>query len=100
MELMKKISWSSLRPKLHHFRDVSGNRVDFVLEAADGRIAGIEVKCSSDLGGRDWRGLETLAVVAGKDFVKGIILYTGLQRLAFGKNLIALPMASLWRTPL
>jgi len=100
MELMKQISWSSLRPKLHHFRDVSGNEVDFVLEAADGRIAGIEVKCSSDLGGRDWRGLETLAVVAGKDFVKGIILYTGTQRLAFGKNLIALPMASLWRTTL
>jgi hypothetical protein len=69
-----------------------------VLEAPDGRVVGIEVKCSSDLGNRDWRGLESLAETAGKDLLKGVILYSGKQRLAFGKNLLALPMASLWRT--
>jgi predicted AAA+ superfamily ATPase len=99
MELVKQISWSRTRPTLHHFRDVSGHEVDFVLEAPDGRIAGIEVKCSSDLGSRDWRGLETLAALAGKDFVRGIILYTGRQRLASGNNLLALPIGSLWKTP-
>jgi hypothetical protein len=70
------------------------------MEAPDGRIVGIEVKCSSDLGSRDWRGLQTLAAVAGRDFVRGIILYTGQQRLASGKNLLALPLASLWKTPM
>jgi predicted AAA+ superfamily ATPase len=100
MELVKQISWSKTRPTLHHFRDVAGNEVDFVMEAPDGRIVGIEVKCSSDLGSREWRGLETLASLAGRDFVRGIILYTGQQRLASGKNLLALPLASLWKTPM
>jgi len=98
MELVKQISWSRTRSTIHHFRDVAGNEVDFVLEAPDGRIVGIEVKCSSDLGGRDWRGLETLASATGKDFTQGIILYTGHQRIACGENLLALPIASLWKT--
>jgi len=98
MELVKQISWSNIRPVLHHFRDVSGHEVDFVLEAPDGRVAGLEVKCSADLGNRDWRGLESLATAAGKDFVRGIVLYTGSKRLSFGPKLLALPMASLWRT--
>lgn len=98
MELMKQISWSHDRPALHHFRDVSGNEVDFVIESSDGRVAGIEVKCAADLGNRDWRGLEALAACAGKDFVRGVLLYTGSKRLAFGKNLLALPIASLWKT--
>lgn len=98
MELVKQASWSRTRPAIHHYRDVSGNEVDFVLEAPDGRVVGIEVKCSSDLGNRDWRGLESLAETAGKELLKGVILYSGKQRLAFGKNLLALPMASLWRT--
>jgi hypothetical protein len=97
MELVKQISWSRSRPTLHHFRDVVGNEVDFVLEAPNGRIAGIEVKCSSDLGARDWRGLETLASVAGR-ISRRESSYTGQQRLAFGENLLALPIASLWET--
>jgi predicted AAA+ superfamily ATPase len=98
MELMKQITWSDTRPTLHHYRDVSGNEVDFVFESPDGRIVGIEIKCASDIGKNDCRGLEDLARVVGKDFVRGVILYTGFQRLSFGKNLLALPIATLWQT--
>ena len=98
MELMKQITWSDTRPTLHHYRDVSGNEVDFVFESPDGRIVGIEIRCASDIGKNDYRGLEDLASAVGKDFVRGVILYTGSQRLSFGKNLLALPMATLWQT--
>ena len=98
MELMKQITWSDTRPTLHHYRDVSGNEVDFVLESPDGRIVSMEIKCASDIGKNDCRGLEDLARAVGKDFVRGIILYTGFQRLSFGKNLLALPIATLWQT--
>ena len=98
MELMKQTTWSDTRPTLHHYRDVSGNGVDFVLESSDGRIIGIEIKCASDIGKKDCRGLEDLARAVGKDFVRGVILYTGSERLSFGKNLLALPMTTLWQT--
>ncbi|MEI8293906.1 MAG: ATP-binding protein [bacterium] len=98
MELMKQITWSDTRPRLHHYRDVSGNEVDFVLESPDGRVVGIETKCASDIGKNDFRGLEDLARAVGEDFIRGIILHTGSHRLLFGKNLLALPIATLWRT--
>ncbi len=72
--------------------------MDFVLESPDGRIVGIEIKCASDIGKKDCRCLEDLARAVGKDFVRGVILYTGSLRLSFGKNLLALPMATLWQT--
>ena len=99
IKLVKQISWIKTRPTLHNFCDVSGNEVHFVMEAPDDRIIGIEVKCSSYLGNHDWRGQETLPSLVGEDFMQGIILYTGPQRLASGKNLLALPISSPWKTP-
>ena len=94
IELVKQISWIKTRPTLHNFCDVSGNEVHFVMEAPDDRIIGIKVKCSSYLGTHDWRGQETLPSLVGEDFVQGIILYTGPQRLASGKTCSPSPLAA------
>lgn len=37
------------------------------------------------------------AALTGKNFVNGIILYTGAEVVAFGENLFAVPIAALWQ---
>ena len=81
-----------------HFRDHRGNEVDFVLESRGGRqIVGIEVKSKATLGADDFRGLRVLAEAAGDQFHRGVVLYTGVEALPFGKQMYALPVTALWR---
>ena len=85
-ELLKQISWSRAKPSLWHFRDHRCNEVDFVLEPRDGRqIVGIEVKSKATLDADDFRGLRILAEAAGDRFHRGVLLYTGVESLPFGK---------------
>ncbi|MFA5916452.1 MAG: nucleotidyltransferase family protein [Burkholderiales bacterium] len=70
--------------------------MDLVLEAPGQRIAGIEVKASSNLGQGDFSGLRALAETLGDKFVGGVVLYLGEQRLPFGDKLWALPISVLW----
>jgi predicted AAA+ superfamily ATPase len=97
-ELLKQISWSRAKPSLWHFRDHRGNEVDFVLEPRVGRhIVGIEVKSKATLDADDFRGLRVLAEAAGERFHRGVLLYTGVESLPFGKQMYALPITALWR---
>ncbi len=97
MELRKQLGWSRTAARLCHFRTDAGRGVDLVLEDEGGRVVGIEVKSRSTLGERDLRGLRTLAEMCGEDFHRGVLLYTGKERLAFGPRLHALPISSVWR---
>lgn len=99
MEIIKQIGWSECKPRPFHFRDVSGAEVDLVLETRDGKLVGIEIKSSSHVDSSYFRGLRTLARLAGPDFIRGIVLYSGTERLAFEDRLLALPISSIWRTP-
>jgi hypothetical protein len=54
-------------------------------------------KAGATLQKKDFRGLQTLAALADKRWVHGIILYTGSEIIPFGKNLHALPISSLWQ---
>ncbi len=67
-----------------------------MLEDAAGRLVGLEVKASSTLSGRDVRGLEALGAVAGKRWVRGVVLYTGTEIIPFAGNLHGLPLGLLW----
>ena len=96
MELAKQASWSRWRPGVFHFRTHTGQEVDIVLEAEDGRIAGIEVKAASSMGEADFRGLKALREADGKRFHRGVVLYTGHELLPFGPGLWALPISALW----
>lgn len=97
MELAKQLSASATRASLLHMRTAKGVEVDFVLEGADGRMAGVEVKSSSTVRSEDLRHLTTLRDRVGKGrFSNGIVLYTGADRLPFGDRLEAWPIATLW----
>jgi uncharacterized protein len=95
-ELLKQISWHDHATTLHHFRTHVGDEVDFVLETADGTIAGVEVKLSATLSGSDIRGLATLRDVAGKRFLRGVVLYAGDVVVPMGDQITAVPMRNLW----
>ncbi len=95
-EFYKQATWSNTRVRVFHYRTSQGNfEVDIVLEDAEGRIVGIEVKSSETIQASDFKGLKNLQETAGKKFIRGILLYPG-PRLPFGKNLYAMPISSLW----
>ena len=97
MELTKQLSATTTRATLRHMRTATGAEVDFVLEAADGRLAGIEVKASATVRGEDFKHLTTMRDRIGEErFVRGVVLYTGGERLPFGERLEAWPVSTLW----
>ncbi len=96
MELRKQIGWSRTRPHLAHFRSQRGEEVDVVLEARGGAVVGVEVKASATVRAGDFNGLRALAGIAGDRFLRGILLYTGDEVVAFGRNLVAAPIHTLW----
>ena len=95
-EVRKLLGWSRQAATPYHFRTATGQEVDLVLEAPGQRIAGIEVKASSNLNQGDFAGLRALAETAGDKFVGGVVLYLGEQRLPFADKLWALPISVLW----
>jgi predicted AAA+ superfamily ATPase len=98
MELARQLTWSETRARLYHYRTKDGTEVDAVVEAADGRIIGIEVKAGATVRAEDTAGLRHLADRLGDRFVAGYLLYTGQQALPFGDRLKLLPIDNLWRT--
>lgn len=96
MELRKQCSWSAIRPELFYWRTVSGQEVDFVLEDRTGKVVGIEVKAAATLGSNDVRGLQALANAVGKDWIRGVVLYSGTEVIPFAPNLHAVPLNRLW----
>ncbi len=95
-EVRKLLGWSRHAATPYHFRTAIGQEVDLVLEAPGQRIAGIEVKASSNVSQGDFSGLRALAETAGDKFVAGVVLYLGEQRLPFADKLWALPISVLW----
>jgi predicted AAA+ superfamily ATPase len=98
MELRRQLSWSDQPASMHHFRTKDGIEVDAVLEAPDGRVAGVEVKAAATVTAGDFRGLRSVRDQVGEAFVAGVVLYCGAQTLPFGDRLWAAPMAALWET--
>jgi uncharacterized protein len=96
MELCKQAGWKQLPPHVFHFRTAAGQEVDFVIENAAGLLAGIEVRAKATVTARDFSGLRALAEIAGRRFRRGIVLYTGNSAVAFGSDLMALPISALW----
>jgi predicted AAA+ superfamily ATPase len=95
-EIRKITTWSRTRAELFHFRDRGGSEVDIVLEAADGRVCGIEVKASRSLSAKDTAGLALVRDRLTDDFVHGVVLYTGDKVLGLGDRITALPISALW----
>ncbi|MEW6684214.1 MAG: ATP-binding protein [Nitrospirota bacterium] len=98
-ELRKQLGWSRQLVSLFHLRTAAGREVDIVLEAPGGRLVGIEVKAAATVSRSDFAGLEALAEAAGKNFVRGVLLYLGETALPMGETLRAVPMSELWEGP-
>lgn len=96
MELKKQSTWSKIQPQLFHFRSHSGQEVDLVLEAPNGKLVAIEVKSSGAIKADDFYGIKAFAELVDKKFVRGIVLYAGEKTLAFGDNLYAMPINAIW----
>ena len=97
MELRKQLGWSDTLATLYYLRTHSGINVDILIEASDGRLAGIEVRAAAKADARDFRGLEFMREQFGERFVRGVLIYTGEQTLPFGDRLWAMPVDALWR---
>jgi uncharacterized protein len=96
-ELTKLLTFSETKARLLHFRTSDGKEVDFVLERPDGSVFGIEIKKSESVNIHDFKGLQTLSELTAKEFVGGVVLYSGKDAVPFGKNLWAVPFHILWQ---
>lgn len=96
MELLKQGTWSQTQPEFFFWRTASGQEVDILLEDSAGHLVGIEIKASASVGKKEISGLQTLATLAGKRWLRGVVLYTGSEIIPFAKNLHAIPMTQIW----
>lgn len=96
LELLKLAEVAETRVDVYHFRTDSGREVDAVLESADGRVVGIEVKAAKAVSSSDFDGLRKLQEVAGRAFHRGVVLHDGDQVVPFGERLCAVPVGGLW----
>jgi predicted AAA+ superfamily ATPase len=95
-ELRRQLGWSQTTARLAHFRDSDGHEVDIILEAADGRVVGVEVKAAASFQAKDARGLIHLREKLGERFVAGLVLHTGPRQVPLGKRISAAPLDLLW----
>lgn len=96
-EVAKQASWQDLQVRLGHYRDRRGREVDVVVEAANGRVAGIEVKASGRVAGSDLEGLRTLRDLVGDSFVGGVVLHLGERSYTADDRIHVVPLERLWR---
>jgi predicted AAA+ superfamily ATPase len=92
MELVKGVGVASVGSDVMHYRTTKGTEVDFLVEAADGRVAGIEVKAARSVDAHDFRRFERLEQSLGERFVRGVVLYMGERAVTFGERLSAWPV--------
>ena len=97
-ELARQLGWSSTSATLAHYRTRDGVEVDGVLESADGRLVGVEVKAANTVRAEDFAGLRHLAAHTGERFHQGVVFYTGPASLPFGERMTAVPIEALWRS--
>jgi len=96
-EILRCLSWQVDRYELMHFRDGNGNEVDWVIEDAQGRLVGVEVKATATPHPRDFKGLRSFAATTGARFHRGVVLHTGTTAAPMGERMWALPIDALWR---
>jgi hypothetical protein len=97
MELLKQISYAAEPYRLYHLRTSKGREVDFLLENAQGKLLGIEVKASAMVNADDFRHLRAVGEWLGERWAGGIVLYTGTTLSPFGVKLWAMPISCLWQ---
>ena len=96
-ELTKLLTFSDTKAKLLHFRTSDGKEVDFILERPDGSVFAIEIKKSESVNIHDFKGIQAMAELTTKEFIGGVVLYSGKEVVPFGKSFWAVPLHILWQ---
>jgi predicted AAA+ superfamily ATPase len=95
-ELLKHLAFSEHGLALSHYRTQSNIEVDFILENRLGKLTGIEVKASSSVDGKDFKGLRHMKETEQQTFQRGIVLYAGREVVAFDVDMFAVPLSVWW----
>lgn len=95
-ELLKHSTTADGNYRLMYYRDSDKFEVDFVIENAAGKLAGVEVKAAATVKESDLRGLKKLASLAGSQFKIGVLLYDGTETMPLGNGIWAAPLSTLW----
>jgi predicted AAA+ superfamily ATPase len=83
--------------RLFHLRTEQGRReADALVEWADGRVIGVEVKADSAPSGDAARHLVWLRDRLGERFVAGVVFHTGPRPFQHDDRILMLPICSLW----
>lgn len=96
-ELRKQRTWSRTMPDMYYLRSQTGIEVDCILERADGKIVGIEIKSAASVGKQAFKGLTMIAEARPDQFHRGVVLYTGDRIINFSDRMHAVPISALWR---
>lgn len=97
-ELLKHATWSEEGVTFYHFRDTAKHEVDLVVEYANGKAIGIEVKASMTVRPEDFSGLAVFADYAKENFQSGVLFYSGDKILPYrykDKQFHAVPISLL-----
>jgi uncharacterized protein len=95
MELVKAAAVAGVGNDVLHYRTAKGAEVDFLVEASDGRVAGIEVKAARSADPTDFMRFDRLEQSLGERFVCGVVFYAGERPVAFGDRRAAWPISLL-----
>ena len=95
-ELLKQSSWTEHPVTLYHYRSQNGEEVDLILEDRAGRVAAVEVKLSASVSSHDTKGLASLRDALGKNFIRGVVVYTGQEVIPMGDRIFAVPIGMMF----
>lgn len=96
-QLRAEIAVGAAQLRSYHLRQQQGrHEVDIILEAADGRVIGVEVKAEAAPTRHSARHLRWLRDELGDRFIAGLVLHTGPRPFALDDRLLALPICALW----
>ncbi|MGH3904937.1 MAG: hypothetical protein ACRDTE_12210 [Pseudonocardiaceae bacterium] len=70
--------------------------MDLVIELADGRVIGIEIKAAAAPTRIDGKHLTWLRDNLGDRFLTGLVLHTGPHSYPLDERLHAMPICALW----
>lgn len=96
-ELAAQVDASFGAVELFHWRH-DRNECDLVLAFGD-ELVPIEVKASRSVPGRALRGIDAFAEAFPKQFLRGLVFYTGNEVVPLGTRRLAVPISALWTTP-
>jgi predicted AAA+ superfamily ATPase len=95
-EVLRQVSWLDEPVLTGHFRTHDQAEVDLVVEAYDGRVAGVEVKASSRVTQKDLQGLRLMRDRLGDAFTGGVLLNLGDRAYRIDERIHVLPVSALW----